>query len=192
MKYIAIDIETTGLNPKIHDIIEFAAVMDDLRNPLPLYELPRFHAYFKKDNYVGDAFALSMHPQIFLRIAKPKESDVVMYVSELGAPFQNWLSKNNYPFNEKKKKYVVNVAGKNAAGFDIPFLNEKVKEWHDVQFSHRVIDPGILYFDPQVDDGVPDSKTCMERAGMEGDVQHTALEDALMVVRLMRSIYGTE
>lgn len=189
MIYVAIDIETTGLNPKVHDIIEFAAVLDDLRNPRPLDELPKFHAYLKKDNYIGDAYALSMHPEIFKRIAKPGEGDRVVYYNELAAPFQNWLSKHGHPFDEKKGKYLVNVAGKNAAGFDLPFLNEKVKEWHDVQFRHRVIDPAILFFDPAHDDSLPDSKTCLERAGLTGDVKHTALEDALMVVELLRTIY---
>ena len=51
MIYVSIDIETTGVDPKIHDIVEFGAVIDDLANPQPLDKLPRFHALFKKDNY---------------------------------------------------------------------------------------------------------------------------------------------
>ena len=34
--------------------------------------------------------------------------------------------------------------------------------------------------------GLPDSKTCYERAGMDGKVAHSAVEDALAVVRLVR------
>ena len=39
---------------------------------------------------------------------------------------------------------------------------------------------------PLEDDKLPDSKTCYERAGMNGKVAHTAVEDALAVVRLVR------
>ena len=34
---------------------------------------------------------------------------------------------------------------------------------------------------------LPDSKTCYERAGMNPKVAHTALEDALAVVQLVRT-----
>jgi DNA polymerase III epsilon subunit-like protein len=50
---------------------------------------------------------------------------------------------------------------------------------------HRTLDPAMLYTlytDPEP----PSMKTCMERAGFEGEVAHTALEDALMVIRLLR------
>ena len=37
------------------------------------------------------------------------------------------------------------------------------------------------------DEKLPDSKTCYERAGMDPKVAHTALEDALAVVQLVRT-----
>ena len=37
------------------------------------------------------------------------------------------------------------------------------------------------------DDKLPNSKTCYERAGIGGKVAHTALEDALAVVQLIRA-----
>ena len=36
------------------------------------------------------------------------------------------------------------------------------------------------------DDRLPDSKTCYERAGLDAKVAHTAVEDALAVVWLVR------
>lgn len=195
MKYISIDIETTGLVPDESDIIEFGAVYDDLRNPLPLDQLPRFHAYFSKKTFRGAAKALSMHANIFKLIAEPPDDIQVMNIKNLMWPFTNWLSKIDYPFNEKKKRYEINVAGKNAAGFDIPFLKHHIpgrwpdeKNWCEVYFKHRVIDPSILYFDPSIDDGLPDLKVCMERAGIGGEVAHTAVEDALVVVQLVRKL----
>lgn len=44
-----------------------------------------------------------------------------------------------------------------------------------------------MLFDPAIDhDGPPDSKTCMERCGLPGDVKHTALEDAEAVIHMIR------
>src|SRR5262249_36973616 len=146
----------------------------------------------KKSVYRGDPYALSLHGEIFKKIAKPGDNDNVIPLSGLMYQFSNWLSKNHHPFNEKKKRYEVNTAGKNAAGFDIPFLKEQIPgRWPDdkceeVYFKHRIIDPSILYFDPKKDDGLPDTKTCLERAGIGGESSHTAVEDALLVVQLVR------
>jgi len=69
--------------------------------------------------------------------------------------------------------------------FDLPFLKKKIKDWDKITFLHRVLDPAILYYQPG-DKVLPDSKLCMERAGYGGEVAHTTLEDALMVVKLLR------
>lgn len=36
MKYVSIDIETTGLNPEVHQVIELAAVLEDTENLRPI------------------------------------------------------------------------------------------------------------------------------------------------------------
>lgn len=199
MKYVSIDIETTGLDPKTCDIIEFAAILDDLGAPLHLAGLPSFHCYVTKDGpYSGEPFALSLHSKTFKTIAdyqsantagsKVKAPEGNFYrPDEIMAAFQNWLSKNGVE-PDKDGKYSVTVAGKNFASFDWPFLKEKIPAWYwyDVSFKHRVLDPSVLYFNPATDTELPSSKLCMERAGFIGDVAHTALEDALMVVKLIR------
>ena len=53
MRYVSIDLETTGLDAINNDIIEFGAVLDDLADMKPLEELPRFHAYICKEEYRG-------------------------------------------------------------------------------------------------------------------------------------------
>ena len=70
MIYCSIDIETTGLDIEHCDIIEFAAVIDDLTDRKPLEELPRFHAYIAKRSLKGEPYALSMHQNIFRKIAE--------------------------------------------------------------------------------------------------------------------------
>jgi DNA polymerase III epsilon subunit-like protein len=36
------------------------------------------------------------------------------------------------------------------------------------------------------DDKLPDMKKCMVRAGLDGEVPHTAYDDALIVLKLLR------
>ena len=54
-----------------------------------------------------------------------------------------------------------------------------------VKLHHRTLDPAVLFWEAN-DEKLPDSKTCYERAGLDGKVAHTAVEDALAVVRLIR------
>lgn len=86
------------------------------------------------------------------------------------------------PENEK-----IVVAGKNYTSFDARFLR-KITSWDKyVRVHHRILDPAALYWQPEID-GVelPDTKTCMERAGITGEVAHTAVEDARTVALLIR------
>ena len=51
-----------------------------------------------------------------------------------------------------------------------------------------MIDPAILCMDWTTDAGLPNLAECMKRAGIEGVVTHDALQDAIDVVRVLRSI----
>lgn len=194
IKYISLDIETSGLNPKTCDILQFAAVIDDLSNPQPLEKLPRFQTHFTQATYSGEPYALGMHPQIFKKIADAQKKrieenefgDRFMNILDLPFAFKTFLTQNGIPEDPKTGRVRITVAGKNAAMFDLPFLNKKLKKhWGDITILHRVIDPAILYYQPG-DTTLPDSATCLERAGMAGEVAHTALEDAIMVIKLVR------
>jgi len=194
MRYLSIDIETTGLSPENCDIIQFAAVLDDLKNPKPLAELPKFEAIIlKRYGYQGHPFALSMHSNLFKKIdiAIKKNLEICpttgvrfLQICELPQALELFLLSNG--FDQNHGKMYVNVAGKNIGQFDLPFLNAKIKDWGSIKFLSRVIDPAILYFDIQKDISLPDMKTCLERAGLAEEVAHTALEDALVVVKLLR------
>lgn len=197
MIYVSIDIETTGLDFKNCDIIQFAAVIDDLSNPRPIEELPKLVLYFVQATYSGEPYALSMHPEIFKKLACPpvnsdgwsSQEDNAIYcgIEDLPTLLRGFLRKNGLEIPPYCEEYItINVAGKNAAGFDIPFLKEKIKNWQGLNFNPRVIDPAILYY-KKGDKTLPNTKTCMERAGISGEVAHTALEDALVVVKLIRN-----
>lgn len=195
MRYCSIDIETTGLDPKTCDIVQFAAVIDDLSNPQPLEKLPKFQTHFSQKTYTGEPYALAMHPNIFKKIADAQRKrieenefgDRFMNILDLPSAFKVFLTQNGFEEDPKSGRVRITVAGKNIAMFDLPFLNKKLKKnrWGDITILHRVIDPAILYYKPG-DEKLPDSATCLERAGMAGEVAHTALEDALMVIKLIR------
>jgi DNA polymerase III alpha subunit (gram-positive type) len=194
MIYCSIDIETTGFDFQNNDIVEFGAVIDDLNNPLPLEKLPKFHAIFLKQSYSGNPYALSMHSELFKKIDNANKKGLAeclttgakfMDLQELPASLESFLVKNGHK-REKNGKIYVNVAGKNVACFDLPFLKTKIQNWGAIYFLNRTIDPAILYFDMQSDDKLPDMQKCLQRAGLDEEVPHTALEDSFIVVKLLR------
>jgi len=187
MKYISIDIETTGLNPDYCNVIEFAAVIDDLENQRPLGELPKFQRYVMHNLYTGEPYALAMHSNIFKKLAKPSEHKDCEFVhhTQLLEEFRIFLTRHGYIFVNAPK---VVVGGKNFAGFDRKFL-EKMPGWDNISWHHRNLDPAMLYT-TAFDKEPPSMQTCLQRAGLSDVVAHTALEDALSVVQLLRSRLG--
>jgi hypothetical protein len=101
------------------------------------------------------------------------------YESGLGWQFAQWLRENGMD----PKKF--NAAGKNFASFDDRFLKLLPNFSEQINYRHRVIDPAQLYVLPE-DDKLPDTKTCLKRAGLPDTVAHTAVEDAISVVWLQR------
>ena len=179
--YVSIDIETTGLNPENCQILEIGAVIDD--GTTPIEDCPTFHCYVEHGLILGEPFAVSMHATILRRIATREEGYIYLSVWDVAFRFRDFLRDNGLdPENEK-----IVVAGKNYANFDARFLS-KLTSWDKhIKTHHRILDPAALYWQPEID-GVelPDTKTCMDRAGIDGEVAHTAVEDAQTVVRLIR------
>ena len=64
MKYVSIDIETTGINKDFCDIIEFGAIIEDTENQKSYDQSPKFHRYLKPprpEGYRGELYAINMH-----------------------------------------------------------------------------------------------------------------------------------
>jgi oligoribonuclease (3'-5' exoribonuclease) len=182
MKYISLDIETTGLNPKTCDVLEFGAIIEDTDLIFSRNNLPTFHAYIWKDNYRGEPFALAMNAHIFQKMLalKKEMSPLLMGPEHVVEKFSLFLAAHI-----TTPRAV--VAGKNVAGFDLPFLSECIPSWGAIKFHHRVIDPGMLYFNPLTDALPPDLKECKKRAGLPELVTHEALDDAWDVIQLVRA-----
>lgn len=177
MKYLSIDVETTGIDPNEHKVIMFAAILDDLSNPQPIDDLPFFSCIINQDKK-GEPYALEMNEWIFKMM--PEEG---ISQAQFIKVFTAWL--NDHGFEQEKGRFVINVAGKNVAGFDNIFLKNIPGFTDRIRIRSRCIDPTILFLDEK-DEHLPDLQTCLERAGIKKKVTHNALEDALDIVQLIR------
>ena len=181
MRYVSIDIETTGLNPERDQILEFGAVIGDTNKKYDIQSAIKFHKIILHRRIVGDIFAVNMNKDIIQEIKEafdePELNSKFCSIQYLEENFIEWLKQNGFDTTKN-----INAAGKNFAGFDQKFLEPYFK---NIKFSQRVLDPAILYFDSN-DKRLPDLKTCKARAGLNDNVSHRALDDALDVVLLLQ------
>ena len=70
MKYVSIDIETTGLDPETCQIIQIGAVIEDTENPVPVENLPSFKCLVEHPQYTGSPFALVMNRDILAQLGE--------------------------------------------------------------------------------------------------------------------------
>lgn len=180
-RYVSIDIETLGLDSDYSDTIELGAVIDDLTSDIS--DLPRFHAYvtLPDNKYRGEAYAMSMHSTILRRIATREQGYTYIPFDMIGEEFEAWLLTDHGPWPKNKAV----VAGKNFAGFDLQFLKQ-LPGFNTDMFHYRSLDPGSMFFDPKIDEVPPGLEICLQRAGLNTPVNHTAVEDALDVIRCIR------
>lgn len=185
MKYLSIDIETTGLDEKNCQVLSIAGVLEDtLATDIPVEELRHFHFIFNHKHIKGEPFALNMNKDIIEIIKEGKDSRLI----DEGAfttSLQIFLLENG--IKDRKLK----VAGKNFATFDKKFI-EKILFWdttRELDFHQRILDVAPLFVDFKNDEWLPNLNTCMQRAGIEGSVTHDALEDARDVIRVLRTKY---
>jgi hypothetical protein len=185
MKYLSLDIETTGLDPETCQILQIAAVLDDTEHPLE--DAPTFNALLYAPTYTGTPYALAMNMCIFETLARATPGIDIGHrgysasVSEawcICSQLKCWLEDCDILEEE------VVLAGKNVAGFDLTFL-QKLPNWNIIPAFHRVLDPGNLYLRP-TDLVPPGTDECLRRAGLDDSVSHDALDDALAVCQLIR------
>lgn len=202
MRYLSIDIETTGLDPKSNQIIEFGAVLEDTKNILPIDQLPTYHAYVTHPggNLTGNVFALNLNAGIIEKLKNQedlKDKYNFVPVGDLAERFLYWLSTQGFEIktqnegqqNEYKYSETLTVAGKNFSGFDRLFLNAVPDFDKMIKIRHRVIDPAILFIDWKNDEMPPSLDDCKVRAGVDGVVTHLAVDDAKDVIKLLRKHY---
>lgn len=196
LKYVSIDIETSGLDRQNDQVLEVGAIIEDTSKQLSFDEIPKYEAIIKYDRLSGSPYALNLNARI-IRILKEiprgeneKQDYCILYniikPEDFALSFHTFLTSNGYDGNKKIK---IITAGKNFSSFDKPFL-ERMPNFTDyIDMGHRSIDPAPIYIDFMNDTEIPSSDVCMERAEINDSVTHVAIEDAWDVIRLLRKKY---
>lgn len=198
MKYVSIDIETTGLNPEACQVLQIGAVIEDTLNPAPLESLPTFNCIIEHEAYSGQPTALAMNSWILKTLSgleglskddrlEYRKKHNILPVGIVAKSFAMWLMNNGLLPEEVNGPVKINAAGKNFASFDKQFL-QRLPSWGAaVQIRQRVIDPAIMFMDWTGDSSLPNLNECLRRAKLEGVVTHDAVQDALDVIRVIRA-----
>lgn len=175
MRYLALDIETLGLDPRC-SVLEVAFIEEDTDHPeIPVQELPRYSALFRPSKIFAEPFALEMHLANGLLkecLATGKHED------KAWRDIVAYLEQYRLKCGRIEK---IQLAGKNLAGFDLSFFPSSVTRF----FSHRTIDVGSLCFDPS-QSGLLSLDQILETAGIETSQNHRAVSDAENVIRAIR------
>lgn len=193
MQYVAIDIETTGLESEWDQVLHVALVHEDTTRAeaWEVNELPYFEALIYHERIEGDAYALNMNHEIIEAFAdfKPTEASaelrgrVVPVYGDLDSVLDEakiWLAN----CHEHDGPYV--AAGKNVAGFDLQFLG---RAWREL-FHDRVIDVGSLALGSQPFRWQHDKVPSLAELNVNNPCPHDALYDARSVVDILRTIGG--
>lgn len=189
MRYISLDLETSGSNPQRHQILELAAVVEDTKHPKPLAELPYFRRVVRHPELVGTAGALALNAGLLQELARKEFNPELCTPEELLPQLREFLLNQGFK-PDKKDCVAVTMAGKNIAVFDLGFLRELPGYGTLVRAEPAMLDPAAFYLNWRKDSRLPTMQICKARAGFEdATVAHQALADALDVVQLLRPFY---
>lgn len=189
MRYLSLDLETSGLDHEMHELLELgmADCRTDEEHPRHSLSVIIVHEHVMVDTYVA-----VMHKDLWeeLQVAKEALGDKNTVWRGLhdnvNTQLHTYFCKPDYLYQVIEEWLAAieyegtwTVGGKNVA-FDLDFLMKHC----DFKVRHRRLDPMMLYI--QHDDEKPPSlKQCLERAGYEDEVPHRAVEDAMLTHTLI-------
>jgi hypothetical protein len=75
MLYCSIDIETSGLNPDINNVLSIGAIIEDTEKKLPYDKIPKFNAIVLQHDIQGSPRAIIMNQEIIGMIGDYLEGD---------------------------------------------------------------------------------------------------------------------
>lgn len=210
MKYVSIDIETTGLDPESNQILSIGAIVEDTKLKLSWDEIPKFNVIVLQRQIIGSPRAITMNNGIIELMGVYLEGDIdlkrecgrksgykFLEKEDVVKEFYSFLKKhyegnendNTCLINGNTQPILLNIAGKNFGTFDLLFLKQLPWWQKIIRTRHRIIDPAILCCDWNTDDELPSLKICKERQDIQGNVTHNALEDAWDVIQVLRKFY---
>lgn len=169
--FCAVDLETTGFDPNVHQILEIGIVAWTLAKPLETFE---FSTLVKHSEYHGDAFALAMNAEILGEISDSK--NFPQWIGASVCAVRNFLIETTG--SPRTRPHPV---GFNVCAFDIAFLKNAGLD----VFHHRGIELGSALSL----DGVPVTSNRAAREILSKEVGHRALADARDAYRIWLSHY---
>ncbi|WP_375418878.1 hypothetical protein [uncultured Hymenobacter sp.] len=194
MRYLSLDLETSGPDPLRHQVLELAVVVEDTRRPLPLPELPSFRRLLRHPEISGTAGALALNARLLAELAAagekgaPTPPDHCAPADVLPQLREFLLTQGFRPDAKGRVRFI--MAGKNVASYDLLFLRQLPGWGSLVRSEPATLDPAAFYLNWHKDSRLPSLSICKARAQLaDTDVAHEALADALDVVRLLRPFY---
>jgi oligoribonuclease len=183
-KFLAIDIETTGLNEEKCQVLEVGVVVGDYSDT-PVVELPCKRWRLAYDYIIGEPFALKMNAKLIEDMCtQPIEVDGLRtnYSWNPASVIESLAG-----FMDEHKLEKASLAGKNVGSFDLRFLR-RMPSWAMVRHHHRILDPGMLW-KRRGEVLTSDTVECIKRAGLEWDTKklHSAIWDCRLVIELLRA-----
>lgn len=192
MKFVSVDIETTGLDSEEHQILSIGMVVVDTDKIFHVDRLPMREWRLYWHELVGHPVALAMNAQLI--------SDMVENPQDTHHP-ENVVDSISAWLDEQGVDGPITWAGKNVTGFDLQFLRHLPDWQHLIDSHHRVLDPGSMFCGPD-DDVVPGLGDIMKSIPNEFYNKvginlaklfaHSALDDALMVAAAIAYHWGLD
>jgi len=165
MRLVALDLETTGLDPQKDQILQIGMLCFESITGEVIGE---FETLVSHARYEGDAYALQMNHKLLKRLAAGEGANIASARSLMAYQLRVW----GFDIGDRKSKPV--AVGFNVAPFDLAFLKASRIDL----FSHRAVELGTLLMHVFKDCQPVTSNAYMEARGLE--VTHTALEDCRM------------
>lgn len=202
MRYVAIDIETTGLDRQRDQILQVAMVADQYPSAVDVLGCDYFEGLVWHDRLAGNSFALNMNAEIVETLAgiewpehmspaprvtafRGRTVSIYRGMGYLIRDAVAWLRSLHNIGEGQELRHRITAAGKNAAGFDLPFLPEPLRE----AFHHRVLDVGSLALGTMTPEQWGDLEYIPSLSDLrDAPATHDALEDARDVARIIRRV----
>ena len=205
-KLVSIDVETTGLDPKVHDILEVAAIVFDI-NP-NIKEISSFHCFINNKVTCWDQDTFNFHMiNEYFEYMNSFKGVLRLNPSDFELQFRSFLRESLFKNEEtttsreeiiNSNRFSITAVGKNFGSFDAQFLYKLCPSFKTSRlFRHRSIDLGNLLWDPKLDGVIlPDSNECLKRSKIEDNLnegvvvpnffKHRAMDDAEQVMLMCR------
>jgi oligoribonuclease (3'-5' exoribonuclease) len=181
MRLVALDLETTGLDPQKHQILQVGMVCFESTTGEIVGEFETLVRDWK--GYHGDPYSLAMNAELLKRIADREG----VFSGTLWDMMLRTLRDWGFAFDEDDPSTRPHAVGFNVGSFDIQFLKAAEIDL----FHHRSIEVGSLLMNSF---NYPSPVTSRQWAYSEGhtDMPHTALADCHMAVKAYIYAMGFE